>query len=279
MNRIGKGSQETAKIFLLTALWITVFWLYCWWGVNFFVSEEHRGSFGDKFGAVNSLFSGLAFACLIITIFLQGAELRLQREELAETRQVLSRQAEELSEQNKTLLRQRFESTFFSLISLHDENVGRLVAVLPHMSKGAQGRRVFKGIITCYNSDVSKKSRDLEGDTLDNLMRISIFKTVIGHLRSGLSQYFKSIQTILALLESLEKQNVISARDIGLYAEIFKSQLSDQEVQVLFYYGLSCGDSKMKKLLENFSILSGVRDVDRELMQYYDSKAYSENQT
>lgn len=29
---------------------------------------EHRGQFGDLFGAVNALFSGLAFAGLIITI-------------------------------------------------------------------------------------------------------------------------------------------------------------------------------------------------------------------
>ena len=46
------------------------------------------------FGAVNALFSGLAFAGLIIAILLQRQELQLQREELAETRKEIRRSAE-----------------------------------------------------------------------------------------------------------------------------------------------------------------------------------------
>ena len=61
----------------------------------FFVSGENtRGTFGDQFGAVNALFSGLAFTGLIYTIILQRRDLamqrddlRLQRDELALTRQ------------------------------------------------------------------------------------------------------------------------------------------------------------------------------------------------
>jgi hypothetical protein len=45
-------------------------------------SWEIRGQFGDLFGAVNALFSGLAFAGLIYTIQLQTRELDLQRQEL-----------------------------------------------------------------------------------------------------------------------------------------------------------------------------------------------------
>ena len=53
-----------------------------------------RGQFGDMFGLVNSLFSGLAFAGLIYTIHLQQQELSLQREELQLTRVELKRSAE-----------------------------------------------------------------------------------------------------------------------------------------------------------------------------------------
>ena len=54
--------------------------------VTRFVPESDRGSFGDMFGALTSVFSGLAFAGLIYTIDLQRRELRLQRIELAATR-------------------------------------------------------------------------------------------------------------------------------------------------------------------------------------------------
>jgi hypothetical protein len=57
--------------------------------------EEARGLFGDSFGAINALFSGLAFAGVIVAIMLQREELRLQRQELEQTREELRGQKEE----------------------------------------------------------------------------------------------------------------------------------------------------------------------------------------
>jgi hypothetical protein len=52
-----------------------------------------RGQAGDLFGSINALFSGLAFAGVIIAILLQREELALQREELKYTREELRRSA------------------------------------------------------------------------------------------------------------------------------------------------------------------------------------------
>jgi hypothetical protein len=75
------------------------------WGCNlaliywFFPDWQTRGQFGDLFGAINSLFSGLAFAGLIYTIILQGRELSLQRDELRLQREEMVRSREQLAEQ------------------------------------------------------------------------------------------------------------------------------------------------------------------------------------
>ena len=66
---------------------------------------EHRGWFGDMFGAANALFSGLAFSALVYTMILQRKELALQREELALTRAELARQAVAQEQQALTALR------------------------------------------------------------------------------------------------------------------------------------------------------------------------------
>lgn len=50
-----------------------------------------RGQFGDMFGAVNALFSGVAMAGVVYAIFLQKEELQLQRQELRAQRQEMSR--------------------------------------------------------------------------------------------------------------------------------------------------------------------------------------------
>lgn len=48
-----------------------------------FVKEtQDAGAIGDAFGGVNALFSGLAFAGLVVTLYLQRQELELQRNEL-----------------------------------------------------------------------------------------------------------------------------------------------------------------------------------------------------
>ena len=53
-----------------------------------------RGQFGDIFGGINALFTGLAFAGVIYTILLQRRELELQREELRLNRAELGRSAQ-----------------------------------------------------------------------------------------------------------------------------------------------------------------------------------------
>jgi hypothetical protein len=62
---------------------------------------------GDSYGALNALFSGLAFAGVIVAILLQSAELRLQREELEDTRQVMEKHAEAAEQQRVALKAQR----------------------------------------------------------------------------------------------------------------------------------------------------------------------------
>lgn len=57
-------------------------------------SIAQAGVFGDSFGVLTSLFSGLAFSGMIITILLQKEELVLQREELKENRKEFAKGAE-----------------------------------------------------------------------------------------------------------------------------------------------------------------------------------------
>ncbi len=71
-----------------------------------FDSWTDRGTFGDLFGIVNALFSGLAFAGIIYTILLQRSELKLQRQELTETRIELKRSADAQEKSEKAFIKQ-----------------------------------------------------------------------------------------------------------------------------------------------------------------------------
>jgi hypothetical protein len=64
------------------------------------------GQFGDAFGLVNALFSGLAFAGVLFSLEMQRRELGLQREELAATREVLQEERDALTAQHAVMLQQ-----------------------------------------------------------------------------------------------------------------------------------------------------------------------------
>ena len=93
--------MPSTRILILSTLGIFALWLVLPLGAYMFLGTwAERGQFGDLFGVSNSLFSGLAFTGLILTILLQRhqlslqmEELRLQRTEMAQTRAVLAEQA------------------------------------------------------------------------------------------------------------------------------------------------------------------------------------------
>ena len=82
------------------------------WGLSavlimFFLSEwSDRGTFGDLFGAVNALFSALAFAVLIYTIILQREEIKQNREEIVLNRKELEKSGKIQRKSQEVLIRQ-----------------------------------------------------------------------------------------------------------------------------------------------------------------------------
>jgi hypothetical protein len=99
MNTKTRPASLTTLVVGVVAVWLmfsgAVYWAQPDW--------EQRGQFGDMFGAVNALFSALAFAILIHTMWLQREELALQREELEQTREELRRSANAQEASQKAL--------------------------------------------------------------------------------------------------------------------------------------------------------------------------------
>lgn len=103
--------KEHRHLYFLLAVVVVVQLVYGFAVYFSFQGWEKSGSFGDTFGAINSLFSSLAFGALIYTIILQSRELKLQREELSLTREQLTESANSQKEQAKyTLLAARISA-------------------------------------------------------------------------------------------------------------------------------------------------------------------------
>src|SRR4051812_12720237 len=84
-----KFSQLSIVLYIMAAilLFSGAYWIWLEMGVRYFErypattdKYEKAGQYGDSFGRVNALFSGLAFAGVVFAIILQTIELRYQRE-------------------------------------------------------------------------------------------------------------------------------------------------------------------------------------------------------
>ena len=86
-------------IAVVTSLWALTPVVFHFVGAT----RADQGLIGDSFGAVNSLFSGLALAGVIYAIVLQRHELQMQREELENSRRELAAQNALISAQLATM--------------------------------------------------------------------------------------------------------------------------------------------------------------------------------
>ena len=283
-----KSSEESKNDLWMTLIYagLVVFaiWLLSWILIDVFITDPYRGTFGDKFGAVNALFSGLAFAGLIVTLLYQKEELKLQREELAQTREELKGQREEFEEQNKTMKRQRFENTFFNMLSLQQEITHNLSYENPIQDEAElmkydvkqrtyKNRAVFEGLYTnaivdydgsrCYGGIINKLA--IHGCAAYSLVRGLSF----------LDHYFRHLYRIFKYVDTSDS---ISEDERYEYACIVRSQLSDYELVMLFYNCLtSNGRAKFKPLIEKYSIFNNLREellAKREHKKEYSEKAY-----
>lgn len=114
--------------------------------------DNYFGTFGDSFGVLTCLFSGLAFAGMIITLLMQREELSLQREELELTRG-------EISKGNKTqeaIARINAISVIISSYNL------RLADIESKFSKSGQNARELQTEKNNIQNKIVTFSKELE---------------------------------------------------------------------------------------------------------------------
>ena len=227
---------------------------------------DKAGVFGDSFGVLTALFSGLAFAGIVFTILLQREELALQGDELKLTR-------EELIRQHRTLKRQNFESTFFQMLRLHNDIVNSidLSAVRQGQVIETSGRDcfvVFYDRLRSYHAE--EKGEYPERSAKDTLTAgyekfWDIHQKELGH-------YFRYLYTIFKFITGSDVD------DKRLYSNIVRAQLSDQELLILFYNCLyKFGVEKFKPLAEEFAIFDNLPErllIESEHRTFYRPEAF-----
>ena len=264
------------KLFICAGCVICAVWLASFVLIYLCIDGwDVRGQFGDLFGSVNALFSGLAFAGLVITIIQQRHDLQLQRQAIEQTNREMQNQTEEFNQQNETMKIERFENTFFKMLEVQQSIVNDLYAADSHKewvkqdnSSGRsanevltkyeyRGRNIFYYVFTLCKHEIDNPvfpNKTLAHGLYD-IVRFRGKACFDDYMTTTMfDHYFRHLYTILKFIE----ENVwLGEEKQYQYATFVRATLSRYELVMLYYNGFF--HPKMKKMMERYCLLNNIR--------------------
>lgn len=216
-----------------------------------------RGQFGDSFGVLNSLFTGLGFGGLIVTLLLQQKQIRNQELEIQ-----LQRQSEQIKQ---------YEGTLHLLISMYATTLAEVTTVKGDLRARTVLRgstdRVFEAIkkekahiVPLRIQERYNKNKLTEDDKefLDYLY-FRNFKI----LSVEIDRQGRLVQTLKVLLRHLVSRAPVDL-DIKPYCDMVCAQITHIEVSYFFLISLTFNDeSDLRELLLKSGLLHKAAHIKR----------------
>lgn len=232
----------SALAFLVLLAWL----INGYYAYNLFDSGK-MSEFGDAFGVSNSLFSGFALAGLIYAVLMQRKEVRIAREDLRTTKNIMDAQQIHMEAQNSATIKTSFEATFFNMLSVFSQIKNRVYF------------RNFKGEIILGETAIIGLLEELESYLDVQPRAVNSFSNDYTRFhdknKSSTGNYFRTLYNVIKFVDNSNYQ----MEQKKFYTNIIRAQLSDNEALFLFYNGISpYGEMKFKPLIERYALLKNV---------------------
>jgi hypothetical protein len=296
-NRQSEIENDLSKLAEKISFYTKCAWVSVWTGVLvaiiaviIYLSKPPTDDFGLNLlgdfmaGSVASIWS-LAGLFFIYVAFLgqkqqllhQQLEIMYSQLEVKYTRLELFGQKAEMIAQNNTLRVQKFENTFFQLLTLFNSIVNSLD--LRNRKTGAvttTGRDCFEAFYKKLSTSIIVETRKSDvvftGDfsvvPICNI--INAYEEFYNNNKSDVSHYFRTLYHIIKFIDKSDVENKKQ------YTAIVRAQLSSYEQILIFYNCLhSNGRDKFKPLIERYSMFKTLDESllfnEEHLEEYYQS--------
>jgi hypothetical protein len=199
---------------------------------------------------------------VVITIKQNQTALKQSKKELKLSRKELKKSSNALKEQVKTAELQRFETTFFNLLSLFNKTVSDVF----YLEK-SQGRQA---IVTLYRNQLSPLIPNNKTSTSEIILAYGKFRNSKGYL---LDSYFCNFYNVIDFVDNSN----FSEKEKRYYINLVSSQLSLHELCLLFYFcflPIEYEYNKLSTLIKKYPILKNldkkalVSETHSELLEY-----------
>ncbi|WP_460053017.1 putative phage abortive infection protein [Pseudomonas sp. H1_A05] len=210
-------------------------------------SVIREGTFGDSFGTLNALFSGLAFCGVLITLL-------LQRRDLFEVRKQSSYQ--------------QIESQFYNMLTLQ-HSVVQSFDLKRNGEVTMTGRDCFKTWYRFLDKSFCNNASCPEGK-----LKFAHDQLWLKY-QGDLSLYFRSLYSVFRFVSDC------SHEDKAKFGIVVRSFLSDFELAILFYNCLSERGKKFKLYACEFAVFNNLDHemlLDKSHIVLLDKRAYGNNE-
>lgn len=241
--------------------------------------SELYGTVGDSFGALNTLFSGLALIGVVFSLHAQSKEskenYKRQQEQNSYNQEVLEKTRIQVQLQEEIGRVQNFENTFFHLLELFKNTTNAI-----HVKES--GNDFLGGYAIDYLwEELNNKFKTKE----NNKKYLDIYEELyIQKNHKHLGTYFRVLYSLVKYVDNNEFLDCTTYRfNRKYYIGIIRANISSNELNILFYNCLSTkGREKFKPRIEKYAFFEHIPgDSDWYPSYYvheYSKEAYGDNQ-
>jgi hypothetical protein len=218
---------------------------------------SERGQFGDSFGVLNSLFTGLGFGGLVITLLLQQKQISYQESEIKFQRQ---------SEQIK-----QYEETLFLLMSMYAATLSEVSTEKGNL----QARTALRGSTDRVFEAIKREKAQLVPDNVQERYRAGrlakedkefldyLYFRNFKILSVEIDRQGRLIQTLKVLLHHLVYK-APTHLEIKPYCDMVCAQITQVEVSYFFLVALAFSDEfSLRDLLLKSGLLNRAAHIKR----------------
>lgn len=236
---------------------------------NFQKVGENFGTYGDSYGSLNTLFSGFAFAILIISLFMQRQELKEQRKELEAQRLEIKQSNDiaeaqrKITEQQATLIEKQIKDSkiqsFYQTLFKYLDEKNRKIESLDNLT--ITSFNLFESFLSSFHEELagygdSSYFDSMSDQNFDSLVSES-FTIAYENTDSNLKNlnFDKYMNFIFNFIKN--------HKDLGIENDainIVISFLSLNEIIYLSYLGIY--DIDLHENIEHYSLLRQFNNLD-----------------
>lgn len=254
------------------------------------LTASYWGQFGDFVGGIlNPLLSFFALVAVLASLKSQGLQLKAARSEARSARKEAEAAQRIQREQSRLFERQNFESGFFNLLDLHSKSVSKVIFVTG--GRKFEGQEALAQLSSKYSDfgntiyppwDISteeeKATSFAEEFLKDNESRIGALMRTVSQTFIYIDSFGKeklpgNLEPILA---TLQPETLVGIDGSKVYADIYSSSLTGDELHLIMLYCLTVEGSGLKKLCERYGTLKYIPEHEgsKFLISLFSPKAF-----